>query len=108
MQRSEEFARTGPGYDFPNPICWNTAYGAMTAIWKVQGGNPEARQPVPLILAAWWESTDKEKAGRWERLVEWATANHAEVELGSAVEEGCKEDHCSNDAGKLLARLRHS
>jgi hypothetical protein len=58
----------------PVPQQWNRLYEMLpdkTA--RGAGWNP----PAPLILAAWWETSDDEKQVRLELHLRWAAEDHA-------------------------------
>ena len=62
----------------PMPQRWNQLYKLL----------PERRRdgvgwqpPLPLILAAWWETTDSEKQSRFEQHLRWAADHGALPEV---------------------------
>lgn len=58
----------------PSPISWN-------AMWKMlcdtDGVESDASAPKPLILSAWWATTDGQKCDRLMEQIIWASANGA-------------------------------
>lgn len=62
MKRPEDFI-------CPVPMVWNEIYGNLCRIAE-QRGLP--KPPVPLILAAWWDTPAMLKALRWQETLEWA------------------------------------
>ena len=58
----------------PKPQRWNEIYELLpNKKRKGLGWKP----PIPLILAAWWETSDKEKIERFQLHLKWAAQNHA-------------------------------
>jgi hypothetical protein len=56
---------------YPEPQTWNDVYLRLLDSYK-QKNNPKIpKPPVPLILAAWWETSDLEKHNRWSETLEW-------------------------------------
>jgi hypothetical protein len=55
----------------PNPIYWNELHEIIirAAIHQIQ------EPPLPLILGAWWESSNLDKANRLVELLNWADKN---------------------------------
>jgi hypothetical protein len=66
----------------PNPKLWNEVFGRLSRYADSHACTP-ARPPIPLVLAAWWVTNDREKMRRWEETVAWARANGC----GGIVEE---------------------
>jgi hypothetical protein len=62
MKRPEDFV-------CPEPKTWNEIYGKLCDIAK-QRGLP--KPPIPLILAAWWDTPAMLKMIRWRETREWA------------------------------------
>lgn len=53
----------------PQPQKWNQLYELLPGRVRSESGwNP----PLPLVLGAWWETSDKEKAARLEAHLMWA------------------------------------
>ena len=55
----------------PNPLYWNELHEIIVRADINQRQAP----PLPLILGAWWESSDEEKADRLVELLNWADQN---------------------------------
>ena len=55
----------------PNPIYWNELHEIIVKADINQRQAP----PLPLILGAWWESSDEDKANRLDELLNWADKN---------------------------------
>jgi len=49
----------------PQPQKWNK-------VWEIIKSKTDERVALPLILAAWWETTDEEKMGRFKYHLEFA------------------------------------
>lgn len=59
-------------YFCPLPDKWNEVYGLLLSFWHKSGSAEKDMPPVPLILAAWHETTGLQKLIRWKETVEWA------------------------------------
>jgi len=59
-----------PQFICPKPKRWNEVYRKLKEAGAASGA-PGA-PPVPLVLGAWWASSDADKATRWEETVAWA------------------------------------
>ena len=53
----------------PMPRAWNEIYVRLCLAAEEHGWD---KPPVPLILAAWWDTSDSMKMLRWRDTVEWA------------------------------------
>jgi hypothetical protein len=53
----------------PVPMVWNEIWSKLCAIAAIARFE---KPPVPLILAAWWETSDLDKMVRWKETIEWA------------------------------------
>ena len=58
----------------PQPQQWNRFFQTLPAVRRIGVGFEPA---APLILAAWWESSDDEKKQRLELHVRWADKHGA-------------------------------
>lgn len=58
----------------PMPSVLNDLYTAMRE-WAGSHPCEPPEPPKPLILAAYWHSTDEEKGRRWREMIEWAKRN---------------------------------
>jgi len=58
----------------PQPRKWNQLYEILPNRTRVGGGWQPA---LPLILAAWWDTTDISKRSRLREHIEWAAQNGA-------------------------------
>jgi len=56
----------------PMPQKWNEIYISLLKVWERGLARPDDKPPVPLILAAWHESTDEQKKERWRTTIDWA------------------------------------
>ena len=54
----------------PQPQKWNELYGRLKNTRRKPGGGFDP--PLPLILAAWWESSDFDKRNRLRDHLRWA------------------------------------
>lgn len=64
----------------PQPISWQQLYELLPdKRRKGAGWEP----PAPLILAAWWESSNAEKAMRLREHIEWAAMHGALDQVGA-------------------------
>ena len=71
MRRSENFI-------CPEPKTWNAIYGSLCEIAKQRG---LAKPPIPLILAAWWDTPAMLKAIRWKETLEWAAQHGVQEQI---------------------------
>jgi hypothetical protein len=58
----------------PKPQRWNELYQSLPSTRRVGAG---WEPPLPLILGAWWDSTDTAKAARLCEHIEWANVQGA-------------------------------
>lgn len=58
----------------PQPQKWNQLYDSLPNRRRVGNGWEPA---VPLILAAWWDTSDIAKIGRLQEHIEWAAQHGA-------------------------------
>jgi hypothetical protein len=58
-------------YVCPKPSAWAAIRDSL-AVAAEDRGEPNASPPVPLILGAWWITSDADKARRWRETVRWA------------------------------------
>ena len=66
-KRIDEIATTG--WICPQPMRWNEIYEKLPNRTRKGGGwNP----PLPLILAAWWETSPRQKKERFLQHLAWA------------------------------------
>jgi len=56
----------------PIPQKWNEIYSSLIEAWKSKKDNNIPKPPIPLILAAWWETGLIQKNLRWLDTIEWA------------------------------------
>lgn len=56
----------------PMPLKWNEIYQSLLKVWEKQGASVDDKPPVPLILAAWHETTGLQKLLRWKDTLQWA------------------------------------
>ena len=59
----------------PMPRKWNDVYTALLDVWRKGGSKPQDKPPVPLILAAWWDTPIIAKKVRWLETVKWAATH---------------------------------
>lgn len=59
-------------YVCPVPKKWNEIYIELIKVWERCGKNLDDKPPVPLILAAWHETSDDLKKLRWKDTIYWA------------------------------------
>ena len=59
-------------YFCPFPIKWNEVYESLLQVWGKAALPDRDKPPVPLILAAWHETTGLEKLLRWKETIAWA------------------------------------
>ena len=64
----------------PNPKYWDQAYKLL----KLKVGN-EAKDVVPLILAAWYPSTDEDKLGRLKEQLQLARKHGIQADFLEAL-----------------------
>ncbi len=62
----------------PNPMPWARLYERMLRYAKRNGIAEEV--PKPLILSAWWHTSDADKRMRWRDMQQWAE-RHGCLEL---------------------------
>ncbi len=64
----------------PQPQKWNELYSMLKNTRQSPSGgwNP----PLPLILAAWWDSSDFSKQNRFREHIQWASDNKQAEEIG--------------------------
>jgi hypothetical protein len=60
---------THEGRVCPQPQPWNKLWKSMSA-WGENARNE--KPPVPLILAAWWATSNEEKRERFQHQLHWA------------------------------------
>ena len=60
----------------PVPQKWNEIYTSLIGIWKGKKLSGDDKPPIPLILAAWHETTGLQKMMRWKETMEWATRHN--------------------------------
>lgn len=79
----------------PAPQIWNKLYGKLPNKVRVGSGwNPS----LPLILAAWYETSDEDKAARFMEHLAWARDNNYLDEFDRLVRKINEEDwHHIND-----------
>lgn len=59
-------------YFCPLPAKWNEVYESLLQVWRKAALPESEKPPIPLILAAWHETTGMQKLLRWKETVEWA------------------------------------
>jgi hypothetical protein len=59
----------------PKPTVWNDIYSALCDVAKSRN---LSKPPIPLILAAWWDTPAVLKTIRWNETVEWASSNRVD------------------------------
>ena len=59
-------------YFCPIPTKWNDIYSALLRIWETAGSSPNDKPPIPLILAAWYDTPGLMKLLRWKDTISWA------------------------------------
>ena len=59
-------------YVCPAPMKWSEIYLSLLKIWALKVKNENDKPPIPLILAAWYETSDDMKESRWKGLILWA------------------------------------
>ena len=62
----------GNDYFCPLPDKWNEIYTLLLQAWEKSGLSDSDKPPIPLILAAWYETTGLQKLLRWKDTIEWA------------------------------------
>ncbi len=55
----------------PNPLTWNKIYLNLKRKW-VESGKVGRQPPKPLVIDLWANSSDREKAERWQETLTWA------------------------------------
>ena len=55
----------------PKPTIWVETYQRLDESWRRAGCQGEA-PPMPLVLAGWIYSSDRDKQQRWQQTIEWA------------------------------------
>jgi hypothetical protein len=58
----------------PQPMVWNRLWELLPNRRRV---GPGWEPPPPLILAAWWETSDSDKRGRFHLHLRWASEHGA-------------------------------
>lgn len=58
----------------PNPLAWNKVYIDLKRTW-LESGCEAPQPPKPLVIDLWANSTDFEKAARWQATLTWALEN---------------------------------
>jgi len=58
----------------PQPMVWNELWSLLRD--KKQNQNGSWSPPLPLILSAWWETSDLEKSLRFHLHLNWAEKNN--------------------------------
>lgn len=56
----------------PQPRIWNDIYQVLLGAWTQINDPSVPKPPVPLILAAWWDTPPLFKSLRWKETVAWA------------------------------------
>jgi len=56
----------------PKPQKWNEIYQKLRVARDTSKESTIPQPPIPLILAGWWASTNKDKHERWAQTLEWA------------------------------------
>ena len=59
-------------YFCPTPQKWNKIFNSLVEAWKEKNLSSDDKPPIPLILAAWHETTGLQKLLRWEETLLWA------------------------------------
>lgn len=77
----------------PLPIPWSRVYERLCAFALTHACSP-TRPPMPLILAGWNFSTDREKSERWSQTVRWADANGCAHLVEGIPEQGTTSAAC--------------
>lgn len=74
----------------PQPIKWNDLYGMLK---NKRHTSSAGREPsLPLILAAWWETSDSAKQARFREHIQWASDNEQIEEIGKYLRSLNEED----------------
>jgi hypothetical protein len=68
----------------PEPKTWNAIYGNLCNIAKQRG---LSKPPIPLILAAWWDTPAIMKILRWKETIEWAEQHGLKDEIPELTEK---------------------
>ena len=69
----------------PNPPIWVDVYQALEREWKLRERIDDP-PPIPLVLAGWIYSSDRDKQDRWNLTVDWAN-RHKMVHLIPELDE---------------------
>lgn len=74
----------------PTPMKWNDLFGML----KNTNQNPSggSKPPLPLILAAWHDTTPLEKMLRFQKHIKWAFDNNQIEEIGKYLRSLPEED----------------
>ena len=59
-------------YYCPMPIKWNEICQNLLDFWEKHGKENNDKPPIPLILAAWYDTPGLSKLLRWKETIEWA------------------------------------
>ncbi len=59
-------------YFCPMPMKWNEIYMSLLKVWESLGSPQDDKPPIPLILAAWHETSGLQKLVRWRETLRWA------------------------------------
>ena len=73
----------------PMPMKWNEIYASLLTVWEERGKDPKDKPPVPLILAAWHDTTGLMKLLRLKETIAWANSHNCS-HLIPELEEGEK------------------
>jgi hypothetical protein len=77
------------GWFCPQPQSWNRLWEKLPQKTRIGAGwNP----PLPLILAAWWETSDAEKRERFTSHLGWADDHGVTNEIVAYLESLSPED----------------
>ena len=71
------------------PDHWNKLYSMLPGRGSDEGGR---NVPLPLILAAWWNSSNREKSDRLAEHLKWAKAHDVLEHVSSFLHELREED----------------
>lgn len=74
----------------PKPDKWNTLHSLLKNKIPLSSGGWKPSSP--LILAAWWETTDLEKQERFRQHIEWVRDNNQIEEIGQYLRRLKEED----------------
>jgi hypothetical protein len=78
----------------PRPHHWNRIWGILLNR-KQKGG--AGKPPVPLILGAWWDSSNEEKRKRFHEHIRWAERHGALSIIGDLIFSLAPEDWHTED-----------